>query len=58
MTFGKGKTLRQSSRYLRTAKERGARIVDVTERNSVIEGLPRLSPQRRQRLLRKVRRIR
>jgi hypothetical protein len=54
MTFGKGKTLRQSSKYLRNPQERSRRIVDVTERNSVIEGLPRLTPARRQGLLRKL----
>jgi hypothetical protein len=57
MTFGKGQTLRQFSKYLRDPKERTERIVDVTERNSVIEGLPRLTPKRRQGLLRRLKRL-
>jgi hypothetical protein len=55
MVFGKGKSLRQHSKYLRQPAERRKRIVDVTERNSVIEGLPRLTPRRRADLLRKLR---
>jgi hypothetical protein len=51
MTFGKGQPLRQFSKYLRDPKERAERIVDVVERNSVIEGLPKLTPRRRQSLL-------
>jgi hypothetical protein len=58
MVFGKGKNLRQHSKYLRDPAERRKRIIDVTERNSVIEGLPKLTPQRRASMLRKLKRIR
>lgn len=58
MTFGKGKSLQQASPYLRDPKKRGEQIVDATERNSVIEGLPRLTPQRRQEILRKLKHLR
>jgi hypothetical protein len=54
MTFGKGKLLRQHSRYLRDPAKRRKRIVDVTERNSVIEGLPKITPQRRAAMLRRL----
>lgn len=37
---GTGPTLRDSSPYLRDDAECIARILDVTERNSMIEGLP------------------
>ncbi|MDB5311615.1 MAG: hypothetical protein JWO38_5817 [Gemmataceae bacterium] len=57
MTFGKGQTLRQFSKYLRDPNERGERIVDAAERNSVIEGLPRLTQRRRQGLLKKLRKV-
>lgn len=40
--FGKGPTLEQASAWLRDEAERIDRILDVTERNSVIEGLPPL----------------
>ena len=58
MIFGNGQTLRQFSKYLRDPKERSERILDVTERNSVIEGLPRISKKRKQYLLTKLRRVR
>ena len=37
---GTGPTLRESSPYLRDDAECIARILDVAERNSMIEGLP------------------
>jgi hypothetical protein len=41
--FGKGLTLTQVNPWLRDEAERIERILDVTERNSIIEGLPPLS---------------
>ena len=38
--FGTGPTLSEACRWLRDDKERHSRILDVAERNSVIEGLP------------------
>ena len=37
---GKGPSLRETSPYLRDEAECIARIIDVAERNSMIEGLP------------------
>ena len=48
--FGKGPTLEQATPWLRDEAERIERILDVTERNSVIEGLPPLSEETRERL--------
>lgn len=48
--FGKGPTLEQANPWLRDAAERVDRILDVTERNSVIEGLPPLSEEMRRKL--------
>ena len=52
--FGKGLTLREACRWLRDDAERRERILDVTERNSVIEGLPRFQEETRQRILRQL----
>ena len=41
MTFGRGKPLRQHVKALRNPQERKDIILDRTERNSVIEGLPK-----------------
>ena len=49
--FGKGPTLKEACPWLRDDAERRARILDVTERNSVIEGLPRFSEDIRRRIL-------
>ncbi|MDD4319350.1 MAG: hypothetical protein PHW10_03435 [Candidatus Peribacteraceae bacterium] len=57
MTFGKGTLLRQHSPYLRKASDRHARILDVAERNSVIEGLPKFSRQMKQKVSRKLKRL-
>jgi hypothetical protein len=57
MTFGKGKKLKASSKYLRDPQERTKRILDVAERNSIIEGLPKFSKQTRQNFARKLRKI-
>ena len=48
--FGKGLTLEQANPWLRDEAERVERILDVTERNSVIEGLPPFSEELRRRL--------
>lgn len=48
---GKGPTLKESCRWLRDDAERRRRILDVIERNSVIEGLPPLREETRARIL-------
>ncbi len=48
--FGKGPTLIEANPWLRDEAERIERILEVTERNSVIEGLPPLSDETRERL--------
>lgn len=45
--FGKGPPLEQANPWLRDEAER---ILDVTERNSVIEGLPPFSEEIRRKL--------
>jgi len=52
--FGKGLTLAEANPWLRNEPERIERILDVTERNSVIEGLPPLSDETRERLRREL----
>lgn len=52
--FGKGPTLREACAWLRDDAERRARILDVTERNSVIEGLPPFQEETRQRILKEL----
>lgn len=49
--LGSGPTLREACQWLRDDAERHARILDVTERNSVIEGLPPFREETRQRLM-------
>jgi hypothetical protein len=49
--FGTGPTLREASPWLRDASERHRRILEVTERDSVIEGLPPLSDETRRRII-------
>ena len=48
--FGKGPTLAEANPWLQDEAQRIERILDVTERNSVIEGLPPLSAETRRRL--------
>jgi hypothetical protein len=48
---GKGPTLREASPWLRDDAERRRRILDVVERNSVIEGLPPFGEETRARIL-------
>ena len=52
--FGTGPTLQVFSPYLCNAAERHARILEVTERNSVIAGLPPFSEEFRAQLLQMV----
>jgi hypothetical protein len=52
--FGTGPTLREASPHLRDDAQRHERILDVAERNSVIEGLPPFSEELRVRLLRQL----
>jgi hypothetical protein len=48
--FGTGPTLKEASPWLRDEAERHRRILEVTERNSVIEGLPPFTEEIRARL--------
>lgn len=48
--FGKGPTLAESNPWLQDEAQRIERILEVTERNSVIEGLPAFSDETRERL--------
>lgn len=48
--FGPGPTLQEHCPFLRDSAERADRILNVAERNSVIEGLPAFSTEVRQRL--------
>lgn len=52
MTFGTGTPLVHSNRFLRNPAERRRRILDVAERNSIIEGLPPFTKAVRERLQR------
>jgi hypothetical protein len=49
--FGTGPTLKEACPWLRDDAERHERILDVAERNSVIEGLPPFQEETRQRIL-------
>ena len=49
--FGNGPTLRESCTWLTDDHERHRRILDVTERNSVIEGLPPFREETRREIL-------
>jgi hypothetical protein len=48
--FGSGPTLKEACSWLRDDRERHERILTVTERNSVIEGLPPFQDETRRRL--------
>ena len=48
---GNGPTLKQACAWIRDDSERRRRILDVTERNSVIEGLPPFREETRARIL-------
>jgi hypothetical protein len=47
--FGTGKTLKEASPQLQEDAERHSRILEVAERDSVIEGLPPFTEQTRER---------
>ena len=49
--FGTGPTLRDAFPWLQDDETRRERILEVTERNSVIEGLPPFREETRRRLL-------
>jgi len=49
--FGSGPTLRQSCKYLRDPNIRWQRILDASERNSIIEGLPPFTEEMEKKLL-------
>lgn len=55
--IGTGPTLAESSPWLRDTAERHRRILDVAERNSVIEGLPPFTNETRERIAEHLRRI-
>jgi hypothetical protein len=48
--FGAGLTLQEANPWLRDEAERIGRILEVAERNSVLEGLPPFSEEMRRRL--------
>lgn len=50
MDFGTGPTLKEACPWLRNDAERWERILDVAERDSVIEGLPPFTEEMRERL--------
>jgi hypothetical protein len=50
--FGTGPSLKDACPWLRDDAERRERILDVAERNSVIEGLPPFHDELRERLRR------
>ncbi|QDT45194.1 hypothetical protein Pan241w_53130 [Gimesia alba] len=50
-SFGTGPTLREASPWLKDDAIRRARILEVTERNSVIEGLPPFTAETRSKIM-------
>lgn len=52
--FGTGLTLAEANPWLRDEAQRIEQILEVTERNSVIEGLPAFSDETRERLRREL----
>ena len=52
--FGKGPTLKDACPYLQDDAERRERILDVTERDSIIEGLPPFREETRTQILRQL----
>jgi hypothetical protein len=50
--FGKGPTLKDSCPWLQDDATRRERILEVSERDSVIEGLPPFQEETRRRILR------
>lgn len=54
---GNSPTLAAVSPWLRDAAERHRRILDVAERNSVIEGLPPFTAETRKRIAEQLRQV-
>lgn len=54
VNLGTGPTLADTVPWLRDEAEQAERILDVVERNSVIEGLPEFSDETRDSLRRKL----
>lgn len=54
MHFGAGPTLKQVSPHLRDHRARIDRILTITETDSVIEGLPPMQEETRQRIRRRL----
>lgn len=54
---GTGPTLAEISPWLRDAAERHRRILEVAERNSVIEGLPPFTIEVRERIAEQLRQV-
>lgn len=52
--FGGGQPLKETSPWLKDDRERHLRILDVAERNSVIEGLPRFTRAMREQMLKRL----
>jgi len=52
--FGTGPALKDANPWLRDDAARRERILDVVERNSVIEGLPPFTPEFREQLRRQL----
>jgi hypothetical protein len=57
VNFGQGPALKNVSPWLRDDEERHRRILDVVERNSVIEGLPPFDEETRRRILAQLQRL-
>lgn len=53
-TFGSGPVLKDACRWLRDDAQRHKRILEVTERDSVIEGLPPFQEETRERMLKQL----
>lgn len=51
LNLGSGPTLKDACSWLRDDQARRERILDVTERNSVIEGLPPFQAETRRRIM-------
>ena len=55
--FGTGKSLKEASPQLQDDARRHARILDIAERDSVIEGLPPFSEETREKLRKQLQQI-
>lgn len=54
LNFGTGPKLKDACRWLQNDQARREQIMDVAERNSVIEGLPPFQEETRQRLMKEL----